>query len=100
MKLKAGLSFRRVFVELFLFSTLMFYSEFFYYCYYYYSLEQEMATQYSCLENSTDREAWWAKGRGVLLLSFFFFAFPHKLVQGVVFLNDCITLKLAVEGSA
>ena len=57
MKLKAGLSFCRAFVELFLFSTLMFYSGFFYYCYYYYSLELEMATQYSCLENPTDREA-------------------------------------------
>ena len=75
MKLKAGLDFRKAFVELFLFSTLKVYSDFFHYYYYYYSLEQEMATQYSCLENSTDREAWWATGRGVLLLSFFFFFF-------------------------
>ena len=80
MKLKAGLSFCRAFVELFLFSTLMFYSGFFYYCYYYYSLELEMATQYSCLENPTDREAWWATGCGVLLLSFYFY-FLHFLVS-------------------
>ena len=31
------------------------------------SLEEEMATQlqYSCLENSMDREAWWATVHGV-----------------------------------
>ena len=28
-------------------------------------LEKEMATQYSCLENSMDREAWWATVRGI-----------------------------------
>ena len=28
-------------------------------------LEEGMATQYSCLENSMDREAWWATVHGV-----------------------------------
>ena len=28
-------------------------------------LEKEMATQYSCLDNSMDREAWWATVRGI-----------------------------------
>ena len=28
-------------------------------------LEKEMATQYSCLENSMDREAWRATVRGI-----------------------------------
>ena len=27
-------------------------------------LEKEMAIQYSCLENSMDRGAWWAKSMG------------------------------------
>ena len=29
------------------------------------ALEKEIATQYSCLENSMDREAWWATVHGV-----------------------------------
>ena len=28
------------------------------------ALEKEIATQYSCLENSMDREAWWATVHG------------------------------------